>query len=518
MQKTTDGIYIAKVDQDKVSSMVEAISSSSTTQIKINDTPYQVKTSKEKIDLSEDVTKVIITVKNAAGNQVEYKLYIVKENSPAEDDASLKEVKANETQATLKDDGTYEVTVKATETQVNLEAIANQELAYVSVDGNTETRGSNTKQIDMSTETTKVITVTVKSISGKTKQYTIKIHRLSAITGKIITQAADQTKQTATIKVYNSQDTRDENDAEDPRKVIQEIQINPDGTYTLDLEPGEYDMVIKKTSYLEHRITNIVVKDGVIITINDINIYAGDLDENGEIEIEDLTSIIENYGIITDDNTVQKGKYDLNEDGVVNKLDRSILKANYGKTKTTEQWVDPNPSTTSNSTESTLSSEMQAKAVVESNKESEDTTEQSQVFVKPLKGQYTITSAYGIRIHPTTGEVKKHTGIDISGTHHAEVLSIAEGEVTYAGVQKGFGNSVEIKHVVNGETIYSFYAHLSRIDVQKGQKVKQGETIGLEGGDPQTDPNVGNSTGHHLHFELRKASGYGNDIDPTKYI
>lgn len=152
----------------------------------------------------------------------------------------------------------------------------------------------------MSTETTKVITVTVKSISGKTKQYTIKIHRLSAITGKIITQAADQTKQTATIKVYNSQDTRDENDAEDPRKVIQEIQINPDGTYTLDLEPGEYDIVISKTSYLEHRVTNIVVKDGEIITINDINIYAGDLDENEEIEIEDLTSIIENYGTITE--------------------------------------------------------------------------------------------------------------------------------------------------------------------------------------------------------------------------
>ena len=97
-------------------------------------------------------------------------------------------------------------------------------------------------------------------------------------------------------------------------------------------------------------------------------------------------------------------------------------------------------------------------------------------------------------------------------------MSIADGEVTYAGVQKGFGNSVEIKHVVNGETIYSFYAHLSKIDVQKGQKVKHGETIGLEGGDPKTDQNVGNSTGHHLHFEIRKASGYGNDIDPTKYI
>ena len=504
VQKTTDGIYIAKVDQNKVSSMVEAISSSSTTQIKINDTPYQVKTSKEKVDLSEDVTKVIITVKNAAGNQVEYKLYIVKENSPAEDDANLKEVKANENKATLKENGIYEVTVKATETQVNLEAIANQELAYVSVDGNTETRGSNTKQIDMSTETTKQITITVKSISGKTKQYTIKIHRLSAITGKIITQAADQTKQTATIKVYNSQDTRDENDAEDPRKVIKEIQINPDGTYTLDLEPGEYDIVISKTSYLEHRVTNIVVKDGKIITINDINIYAGDLDENEEIEIEDLTSIIENYGTITDDNKAQKAQYDLNEDGIVNKQDRSILKANYGKTKTTEKWVDPNPP---------------AKKVTRIRKATnQENTVSEQNFVEPLKSTYTITSEYGTRVHPTTGEVKKHTGIDLAGTHHAEVISIADGEVTYAGVQKGFGNSVEIKHIVNGETIYSFYAHLSRIDVQKGQKVKQGETIGLEGGDPKTDPNVGNSTGHHLHFEIRKASGYGNDIDPKNFL
>ena len=504
VQKTTDGIYIAKVDKNKVSSMVEGISNSSTTKVKINDTPYQVKRSKEKIDLTEDVTKVIITAKNAAENELKYTLYILKENSPAEDDASLKEVKANENKATLKENGIYEVTVKATETQVNLEAIANQELAYVSVDGNTETRGSNTKQIDMSTETTKQITITVKSISGKEKQYTIKIHRLSAITGKIITQAADQTKQTATIKVYNSQDTRDENDAEDPRKVIKEIQINPDGTYTLDLEPGEYDIVISKTSYLEHRVTNIVVKDGEIITINDINIYAGDLDENEEIEIEDLTSIIENYGTITDDNKAQKAQYDLNEDGIVNKQDRSILKANYGKTKTTEKWVDPNPP---------------AKKVARTRKVTkQENTASSQNFVEPLKSQYTITSEYGTRTHPTTGEVKKHTGIDLAGTHHAEVVSIADGEVTYAGVQKGFGNSVEIKHIVNGEIIYSFYAHLSRIDVQKGQKVKQSQTIGLEGGDPKTDPNVGNSTGHHLHFEIRKASGYGNDIDPKNFL
>ena len=72
--------------------------------------------------------------------------------------------------------------------------------------------------------------------------------------------------------------------------------------------------------------------------------------------------------------------------------------------------------------------------------------------------------------------------------------------------------------IVNGETIYSFYAHLSRIDVKVKDTVKQGQVIGLEGGAPESDPNPGSSTGHHLHFEIRKSSGYGNDVDPTNYI
>ena len=433
-------------------------------------------------------------------------------------------IKVDDEEVTQGEDGMYLVEVDNSQDNSSLWAEVTTETSQVKIkDTNGETSydsPSNQKNISLKENITDV-TVTVKNGAGEEKEYIVRIQkRQPAITGKVITQASDQANQTATIKVYKTSDTRNENDADNPRELIKEIEIKLDGSYILDLKPDEYDIVVTKTSYLEYRLTNVLVKDGETIAINDIYIYAGDLDENGEIEIEDLTNIIENYGEITQDNKDEKGKYDLNEDGIVNKLDRNILKENYGKTKTTEQWVDPNPSTTANSivthsTESTLSSEVKSKAVVEENK---GTTGQSQIFVKPLKGKYTITSAYGTRTHPTTGEVKKHTGIDIAGTHHAEVLSIADGEVTYAGVQKGFGNSVEIKHVVNGETIYSFYAHLSKIDVQKGQKVKQGETIGLEGGDPKTDQNVGNSTGHHLHFEIRKASGYGNDIDPTKYI
>ena len=87
--------------------------------------------------------------------------------------------------------------------------------------------------------------------------------------------------------------------------------------------------------------------------------------------------------------------------------------------------------------------------------------------------------------------------------------------VTYETVTDKDGNEKTIKHT---EVFYSFYAHLSRIDVVEGMKVRQGNVIGIEGGDPKKDPNAGSSTGHHLHFEIRKKSGYGNDVNPKSYI
>lgn len=129
-----------------------------------------------------------------------------------------------------------------------------------------------------------------------------------------------------------------------------------------------------------------------------------------------------------------------------------------------------------------------------------------------------VTSKYGYRVHPISGKTKKHTGIDLSGVHHDNVLAIADGVVTWAGVQNGYGNCIEIKHEIDGEIFYSFYAHLSQILVIQGQTLTQGNVIAKEGGDPVTDKNAGSSTGHHLHFEIRIGSGHGNDIDPTNYI
>lgn len=133
-------------------------------------------------------------------------------------------------------------------------------------------------------------------------------------------------------------------------------------------------------------------------------------------------------------------------------------------------------------------------------------------FALPANG--IVTSNYGMRNDPISGKYSKHTGIDVSCyTHRDDIYSVADGIVTFVGNQNGYGNSIEIKHEFKNETIYSFYAHLSKIKVKVNDSVSKGQVIGNEGGQPGIDPNIGNSTGHHLHFELRKENGY--DIDPT---
>lgn len=96
-------------------------------------------------------------------------------------------------------------------------------------------------------------------------------------------------------------------------------------------------------------------------------------------------------------------------------------------------------------------------------------------------------------------------------------MTVLDGKVVFAGVQKGYGNSVKIEHNINGEIFYTFYAHLARIDVYEGQTVMQGNVIGMQGGDPNKDSNPGSSTGSHLHFEIMKTSN-GDFVDPRPYL
>ena len=150
----------------------------------------------------------------------------------------------------------------------------------------------------------------------------------------------------------------------------------------------------------------------------------------------------------------------------------------------------------------------------------EETTEQitdivyKGKFPIPVENFIKVTSVFGRR--EAHGVVhSNHTGIDLCGSVGSKVMAVADGEVTHSGWQNGYGNCVEIKH--NGEDgsiFYTFYAHMrdNSLQVTKGQKVVLGQVIGTQG-------STGNSTGDHLHFEIRTNGGSNQyAIDPAPYL
>lgn len=118
------------------------------------------------------------------------------------------------------------------------------------------------------------------------------------------------------------------------------------------------------------------------------------------------------------------------------------------------------------------------------------------IFTWPLPQSFTITSQFGYRTDPFTGEISYHSGTDIAAPYGTPVLAAAGGTVTVANATDPWGGSygyyVKIQHDGTFDTLY---AHCSSICVTPGQQVQQGEVIGYVG-------STGNSTGNHLHFEI----------------
>jgi murein DD-endopeptidase MepM/ murein hydrolase activator NlpD len=104
-----------------------------------------------------------------------------------------------------------------------------------------------------------------------------------------------------------------------------------------------------------------------------------------------------------------------------------------------------------------------------------------------------VSSGYGMRFHPISGNRKAHLGVDFAAPTGTPVRTVGEGRVRFAGWQGGYGKVVFVEHNKGQSTVY---AHLSRIDVRVGQSVGKGERIGAVG-------STGASTGPHLHFEFR---------------
>ncbi|MFJ3599413.1 MULTISPECIES: M23 family metallopeptidase [unclassified Streptomyces] len=101
-----------------------------------------------------------------------------------------------------------------------------------------------------------------------------------------------------------------------------------------------------------------------------------------------------------------------------------------------------------------------------------------------------------------------HTGADFRAASGTPVLAIGSGTVVSAGWSGSYGNEVVIKHE---DGMYSQYAHQTSLNVSVGQTVTGGQQIGLSG-------STGNSTGPHLHFEVRTGPSYGSDVDPIAYL
>lgn len=128
---------------------------------------------------------------------------------------------------------------------------------------------------------------------------------------------------------------------------------------------------------------------------------------------------------------------------------------------------------------------------------------------------FTMSSGYGVRRDPIYGSSKFHTGLDFAAKTGTPVFATADGKVTEAGRQSGYGNCIDISH---GYNYLTRYAHLSEILVKPGQEVKRGEMIGKVG-------STGKSTGSHLHYEVRfkdepqnPVNYYFMDLTPEEYV
>ena len=120
-------------------------------------------------------------------------------------------------------------------------------------------------------------------------------------------------------------------------------------------------------------------------------------------------------------------------------------------------------------------------------------------FAIPVKNAFRYTSGFGMRWG------RMHNGTDFAAPHGTPIYSTADGVVTHAGWQSGYGRLVKIQHEFGIETRY---AHLSRINVKVGQRVSRGQKIAAMG-------NTGRSTGTHLHYEVRVG---GRPVNPMIYI
>ena len=116
-----------------------------------------------------------------------------------------------------------------------------------------------------------------------------------------------------------------------------------------------------------------------------------------------------------------------------------------------------------------------------------------------------MSSGYGMRTHPVLGRRKGHKGVDLAAPTGTPIYATADGTVSRANRFSSYGKYVSIEH---GGEMQTRYAHMSRIAVAQGDRVRKGDVIGYVG-------STGRSTGPHLHYEVRIA---GKAVDPAPFM
>lgn len=124
--------------------------------------------------------------------------------------------------------------------------------------------------------------------------------------------------------------------------------------------------------------------------------------------------------------------------------------------------------------------------------------------ISPLRYEE-VTSPFGYRVHPITGKIQVHSGLDLMAYPGTKIRATADGRVMKSAWIGGYGMAIQINHGMGMTTIYG---HNSQLLVERGQYVKKGQLIAMSG-------DSGLSAGPHLHYELRK---WGLPVDPSPYM
>lgn len=130
--------------------------------------------------------------------------------------------------------------------------------------------------------------------------------------------------------------------------------------------------------------------------------------------------------------------------------------------------------------------------------------QQSQLSGRPIESGW-LSSYYGMRADPFTGEPAMHKGLDFAGKTGDDIVATAAGIVTWAGERYGYGQLVEIEH---GDGLITRYGHNQSLNVSVGDVVTKGQVVAEMG-------STGRSTGAHVHYEVIRN---GQQIDPLPYV